>query len=52
MNYVDTAYGYHGGESERIVGEALEGGYRERVLLATKLPVWLVEDAGGHGEAF
>ena len=38
VNYVDTAYGYHGGESERLVGEALEGGYRERVLLATKLP--------------
>ncbi len=25
VNYVDTAYGYHGGESERFVGRALRG---------------------------
>ncbi len=43
VTYVDTAYAYHDGESERIVGEALEGGYRERVLLATKLPMWLLK---------
>jgi predicted aldo/keto reductase-like oxidoreductase len=43
VTYVDTAWPYHGGESEPFVGRALKGGYRERVRLATKLPVWLVE---------
>jgi len=39
INYVDTAYVYPG--SEKAVGEALKNGYRERVRLVTKLPVFL-----------
>ncbi|MDR3560935.1 MAG: aldo/keto reductase [Negativicutes bacterium] len=49
VNYVDTAYSYHGadfskgGESEPFVGRALQDGYRQRVNIATKLPSWLIK---------
>jgi uncharacterized protein len=41
VNYVDTAWPYHGEQSEPFVGRALAGGYREKVKLATKLPSWI-----------
>lgn len=43
VNYFDTAYFYHSGKSESLLGEALSGGYRERVKVATKLPCFMLK---------
>jgi predicted aldo/keto reductase-like oxidoreductase len=42
VNYLDTAWPYHGGESESFVGRTLGEGYRDKVNLATKLPLYLI----------
>ena len=39
VNYFDSAYVYHGGRSEELLGAALRDGYREKAIIATKLPL-------------
>ncbi|MDR2459964.1 MAG: aldo/keto reductase [Deltaproteobacteria bacterium] len=50
VDYVDTAYVYHtsgafgtSGASEPFLAQALKDGYRQRVKIATKLPLWTIK---------
>lgn len=43
VNYFDTAYRYHEGDSELFIGEALKKYPRESFHLATKMPMWMVK---------
>jgi predicted aldo/keto reductase-like oxidoreductase len=42
VTYFDSAYAYHGGQSEVFLGKALRR-HRSKVMIATKLPSWNVE---------
>ena len=53
MNYFDTAYVYHGGNSEKVIREALVKRYpRDRFMLATKLPAWCMKDPDDRDRIF
>lgn len=50
VNYIDTAWPYHSETSETLVGKALSQGYREKVYLATKSPVFLIKDPAEYDQ--
>ena len=52
VNYYDVAWGYHGGNSELVVGEALSRYPRESFKLATKFPGYDLGNMGKVAEIF
>ncbi len=52
VNYIDTGYYYHGGQSEVFVGKALKGEYRAKVKVATKMPCFAVKSANDFDRFF
>lgn len=52
VNYYDTAWGYHGGNSETVVGKILSRYPRERYYLATKFPGYDLSNMGKAEEIF
>jgi predicted aldo/keto reductase-like oxidoreductase len=52
VNYLDTAAVYHSGNSERVVGKALQDGYRQKVGLATKLTLFALKSASQFDRFF
>jgi aryl-alcohol dehydrogenase-like predicted oxidoreductase len=51
INFIDTADVYARGESEEIVGKALQGGRRDRVVLATKVHGTMGDDPNEFGNS-
>ena len=52
VNYYDTAWGYHDGNSERVMGEVLSAYPRENFYLATKFPGYDLSNMGKVKEIF
>ena len=52
INYFDTAWGYHEGNSEIFMGKALKNYPRESFYLATKFPGYDISSFGRHEEIF
>lgn len=51
INFFDTANMYNQGESERVLGKALSGGRRQRVIVATKFHFPQSEDPNDSGNS-
>ena len=52
INYFDTAWGYHGGESEMVAGRLLSKYPRESYYLASKFPGYDLSNMGKVEEIF
>ena len=52
INYFDTAWGYHGGSSELVMGRVLHSYPRESFYLATKFPGFAPENMAHASEIF
>ncbi|MFW6110953.1 MAG: aldo/keto reductase [Thermoproteota archaeon] len=52
LNYIDTAWPYHGGQSERFLGRILREGCGEKVRIATKMPSWEIKEPADLDEFF
>ena len=52
VNYFDTAYPYHNGESQVFLGETLKRYPRETFHFVTKLPVWIIESKQNMEDIF
>ena len=52
VNYYDTAWGYHGGQSEIVMGNALKKYPRDKFYLATKFPGYDLTNFGKTEEIF
>ena len=48
VNYFDSAFGYHSGQSEVVLGKAVKGAYRDKVRIATKCPMPQVKTAADY----
>ena len=44
INYFDTAFPYHDRTSEKFIGQALKKYPRDKFYLATKMPLWAIEN--------
>lgn len=52
VDYLDTAWPYHDGESETFIADAVTGSRRDAVKIASKLPTWLVESTADLDKYF